>query len=291
MTTSHFRRVLLVALLTIGSVGSVRAQDGGDDQIPLNDWITDAIGKLSFTQSAYENWSEGGLNTLAFTAGIDAKARRRSETWEQVHELHLAYGLIRQDTLDFRKADDIIRLASQLQYEGNGFFNTFNPTLAAQMRTQFAPGYNYDEVPSGLSVSGSLPVKVSDFFSRRSSSSRVGLGLKETVVLIERLRPVYYGENSDELGDPLRFEVGLESHTEVDREVFENVRLKSALDLFYAYNQLEEPPDAFWTNIISLGVNEWLSVNFEGTFLYDQNIDDRPQLKEVLSIGISYTLL
>jgi hypothetical protein len=305
MTTSHFRRVLLVALLTIGSVGSVRAQDGGDDQIPLNDWITDAIGKLSFTQSAYENWSEGGLNTLAFTTGIDAKARRRSETWEQVHELHLAYGLIRQDTLDFRKADDIIRLASQLQYEGNGFFNTFNPTLAAQMRTQFAPGYNYDEVPSGLSVSGSLPVKVSDFFSpaiiQQSLgltydpdawfAQRVGLGLKETVVLIERLRPVYYGENSDELGDPLRFEVGLESHTEVDREVFENVRLKSALDLFYAYNQLEEPPDAFWTNIISLGVNEWLSVNFEGTFLYDQNIDDRPQLKEVLSIGISYTLL
>lgn len=301
----YIRCALLSLLMALG-VGSSPAT-AQEDEVPLDTWLLDAVGKLSFSQAAYSNWREGGLNTLAFTTGIDAKARRRSSMWEQVHEVRLAYGLIRQDTLDFRKADDIIRLASQLQYQGNGFFETFNPTLAARVRTQFAPGYSYDEVPSALPGADerTTPVKVSDFLAPAMLTQslgltyeadawftqRIGVGLKETVVLIERFRPLFYGPDSEQLDQPLRFEAGLESQTEVDREIFENVRLKSALGLFYAYNQLEEPPDLLWENLVTMGVNNWLSVNLEVTTLYDQNIDDQPQLKETLSIGISYVLL
>ena len=299
------KALCLVAFLLL-SAPSAWGQKG---EPPEGAWTVDATSKFSFSQAAYSNWREGGLNTVSLAAGLDAKARRHSEMWKQKHEVRLGYGIVSQDTLDFRKANDAVRLSSQLRYRGKGFFSQLNPTLATNLRTQFAPGRNYDKVPKPLSrrTTDTLetPVKVSGFFSPAVVTQsigltydadswftqRVGVGLKQTVVLIERLRPLYYGEQSKQQDQPLRFEAGVESHTELNREVFKNVRLKSALDLFYAYNQLETPPDALWENTILLGVNEWLSVNLEGVMLYNMDVDDRPQFKETLSVGISYSLI
>jgi hypothetical protein len=38
-------------------------------------------------------------------------------------------------------------------------------------------------------------------------------------------------------------------------------------------------------------VNDWLSTNLEFVALYDQNTVDAIQLKEVLSVGVSFALL
>jgi hypothetical protein len=38
-------------------------------------------------------------------------------------------------------------------------------------------------------------------------------------------------------------------------------------------------------------VNEWLGVDFEFTALYDQEISDAPQVKEVLSVGVTYVFI
>lgn len=234
----------------------------------LRVWDVTLSSKLSASQAAYSNWTEGGINTLAFTAGVNGKAHRRTRRWEQTYDLRLALGFIRQDSL--RKADDLIRLGAALQYEGEGFFATFNPTVAADARTQFAAGFNYDEVPSELQGEGAsnpnLPVKVSAFMSpgtftqtvgltydpRPWFTQRVGLSTKETVVTIERLRPIYGLRRSD----PARFEAGLATTTEVDREVFENVRLKSTLGLFSALDGSGATPDVTFENVVAMQVNE-----------------------------------
>lgn len=269
----------------------------------LRVWDVALSSKLSASQAAYSNWTEGGINTLAFTAGVNGKAHRRTRRWEQTYDLRLALGFIRQDSL--RKADDLIRLGAALQYEGEGFFATFNPTVAADARTQFAAGFNYDEVPSELQGEGAsnpnLPVKVSAFMSpgtftqtvgltydpRPWFTQRVGLSTKETVVTIERLRPIYGLRRSD----PARFEAGLATTTEVDREVFENVRLKSTLGLFSALDGSGATPDVTFENVVAMQVNEWLGVDFEFTTLYDRDISDAAQIKEVLSVGVTYVFI
>ncbi|MDX1430566.1 MAG: hypothetical protein R3282_09770 [Rhodothermales bacterium] len=143
-------------------------------------------------------------------------------------------------------------------------------------------------------------VKVSDFFAPAYITQalgltysrddwftqRFGLGTKETVVRLEELRGLY-GLDPDE---SVRFEAGLESHTEVNRALAKNVNYKSVLSLFAAFNNPDKP-DAIWENLITMKVNDWLQTNFELVLLYDDDVSSKVQLKEVFSVGVTFLLL
>lgn len=258
-------------------------------------WSTDLVGRFSATQAGYSNWAKGGVNTLAFSTGLNGRLDRTSATWQQKHEMKLSFGLVKQDTLEFRKADDEISTNSSVQYRGNGLFRLFNPTIAIQTRTQFAHGYNYKKNP--FDDGREPPVRVSGFLSPAVLTQslgltydptdwftqRLGVGSKQTIVLIPRFRPLY---GVPERG-PALVEIGFESRTHVEREIAENVLLKSTLGLFAAFNK-PDMPDLSWQNLIAMKVNSWLSVNIELEALYDRDISNALQIKEVVSVGVTY---
>jgi len=261
-------------------------------------WDVDLGTTLRASQASYNNWTEGGVSTLASTALLSGKAVRTTWDWTQTYETRLGIGIVKQDTLNVRKAEDVARLNATIEYQGSGFFRRFNPTAATGIRTQFAPGFNY--VTNPFADGRDPPVKVSDLFSPATFTQslgltygsewgfrqRLGIALKETVVLIEKLR-MLYGVNQS---DPVRFQLGVESFTEVDKEVLENVLLKSSLGLFAAFNQ-EELPDMLWENILVMRVNKWLSADLEFVALFDRDLSDRIQLKEAVSIGFSFVII
>ena len=295
-------RPLLFAVLALTICLSMpaSAQDAESEVPPNGVWTNSLTGKLSGSQAAYSNWQEGGLNTLALTTSLDGKFVRGGDHWIQTYEMRFAFGLVQQDTLAVRKSDDLIRLGAGLQYRGDGFLQTFRPTISAALRTQFADGFNYDEDPFGDDVERSLPVKTSSFFSPAVVtqslgltygpaswiSTRLGAAGKETIVNDPALR-VLYDVDPDNL---LRAEGGVESETTIDRELFTNVRYQSRLNLFQTLTQ-REPLDALWENVITMKVNSWLNVGLEYVMLYDANRSDAVQIKEVLSVGVSFALL
>lgn len=262
-------------------------------------WTKTMVGRLSGAQAGFSNWAEGGVNTLAFTVGLDGKAVRVTESWQQQHELRFSFGLVRQDTLEVRKAEDLIRLRSSFKYTaGEGALATLQPTMAAGLRTQFAPGKNFDQDP--LDMGRDLPVKVSDFFSPATITQTIGLtwdpnpwltqrlgfAAKETVVLIEELRPLY-GVDMDK---SFRAELGIEAFTDLEKQLAENVLYKSTLGLFAAFGS-QDAPDIIWENAIAMKINSFLNVNFEWTLLYDKDVVGDIQAKEVFSVGFSYAFL
>src|SRR5690606_32457685 len=103
-------------------------------------------------------------------------------------------------------------------------------------------GYNFKENP--FQDGRALPVKVSDFLApatftesigltynpRAWFSQHLGVGSKQTVVA----RPFYRRLYNLRPDQPVRVEVGLESRTKFEKEVFENVVVKSSLGLFAA---------------------------------------------------------
>ena len=99
--------------------------------------------------------------------------------------MRLAYGMVKQDTLDLRKSEDIIRLAATLQYLGEGFFSRFTPTVSASFRSQFAPGYNYQKNPFG--DGRATPVKVSDFMNPGTFQQSLGLTYTPTAWFKQRI--------------------------------------------------------------------------------------------------------
>lgn len=284
----------------LSSVGadSLAAPTVLPELLPPPPWTFDVLGKLNASQAAYHNWTEGGLNTLAFTTVLNGQATRKSRNWKQTHTADFALGFIQQDTLTIRKADDRLRLSSSLQYRGNGFFRTFNPTIAASLRTQFLAGFNYDENP--FPDERSLPVEVSDFLAPATLTQSVGLtyepgpwlsqrlslGAKEVLVTDRALRGLYGLPSSD----GLRYEAGVESTTELDREFFEDVHVQSSLRLFAAFNR-EDVPDMLWENLVSLKFNEWLSLDFELATLYDGDVTQALQVREAISLGASIKML
>jgi hypothetical protein len=297
-----------VALFLIGlmSPAPVFGQEGEGEETAAADttrpsnplWQSELVAKINGAQSAFSNWVEGGVNTLSFRGGLDGTFQRNEGVWRQVHEVRLGFGMLKQDTLALRKAEDLLRFSSALQYRGDGFFALFNPTIAIALRTQFAPGFNYDRDP--LRLERPLPVKVSDFFSPATITQtvgltydpapwfrqRVGIAGKQVVVAIPMLRPLYT-VSPDGLA---RVELGVESRTQVDREVFENVRLRSSLGLFAAFNR-PEMPDLMWENLITMRVNSWLVVSAELATLFDRDLSTRVQVKETVSLGVAVNLL
>ena len=275
------------------------AQEAAPQDTVASLWNPNVVSRLSASQAAYSNWQEGGLNTVAITASIDGSLERQKvEAWKQSYQVRLVLGAVKQDTLAFRKADDVIRLSASIQNAGKGFFKTYSPTLAVELRTQFAPGLNYDKNP--FEGAKEVPVKVSDFFAPAIFqesigltynlgewfNQRLGVAGKETIIHLQRLRPLY-GLDRD---NAVRFELGLESHTELDREVFENVHVNSALSLFAAFNKANVP-DMLWESSIAMEVNTWLGVNLEFVTLYDRDISRRIQFKEVFSLGFSFAMI
>ncbi|HSR52627.1 MAG TPA: DUF3078 domain-containing protein, partial [Acidobacteriota bacterium] len=163
----------IVSLLFILGTTTGWAQDVPADTGAVPAWQTDLTGRLSGSQTGFQNWTEGGVNVVSLALGLDGTATHITDGWKQTHQLKVAFGLVKQDTLDFRKAEDIIRISSSFQYAGDGFFRIFNPTIAVSERTQFTEGFNFDKDPLGLGRE--TPVKVSDFFSPGVFTQSIGL--------------------------------------------------------------------------------------------------------------------
>jgi hypothetical protein len=314
------RVVLCIALLTVCSTGHVAWGQG--DPVPEPEdpeeavpdsvngaWVYNADARLNVSQAAYRNWEEGaGNNSLALAAGLGGEAMKRGQQWIQAHELRLAFGLLNQEGQELRKAEDEILWNSSLRYEGDGFFRIFNPTIAINLRTQFAKGFDYSsnpfegEVPEGdPRLELEAPVETSQFFAPAFITESLGLtyepisdftlrfgaASKQTIVTEREFR-VLYGVSE---GKVARVEAGAEFASSFDRQITENIQYRSQLDIFLSLNQLERPPDARWDNTLSLSVNNWLSTDLQFVALFDQDITDKIQLKETISVGLSFTLL
>jgi len=286
---------ILIAAFSTSPAFAQEAEAPAEDP---NAWMQTLVGKVAGSQAGFQNWAEGGVNTLALSLGLDGSAERMSRGWNQKHEMRLSFGVVKQDTLDFRKAEDLIRLASTFTYAGEGFLDNVKPTIALLARSQFANGYNFDKNPFG--DDREPPVKVSEFLSpatftqavgmtyqaRPYVSQRIGIGGKETVVLIEELRPLY---NVD-IDSSVRLELGIEAFTDFEKEIAQNVVLKSTLGLFAAFNK-PDSPDLIWESHLAMKVNSWLQVNVDWAVLYDEDVSSDVQFKEVFSVGVSYSFL
>jgi hypothetical protein len=272
-------------------------------------WSYDATARLNVSQAAYKDWQEGGgLNSLTISAATGGVAQERRGEWLQTHELRLAFGVLNQENQALRKSEDQIRYQSSVRYQGDGFFRVFNPTVATQLRTQFASGFNYSEnpfegevEPGDPRLDQETPVETSSFFAPAFLTESIGLtyqpaevltlrlgtASKQTIVVEDDFRELY-GVDSEALA---RVEAGAEFASSLDAQLSENIRYRSDLNAFFAVNQLEEPPDVLWENELILSVNDWLTTNLEFTALYDQTTIDAIQLRETISVGISFTLL
>ncbi|MEM1056738.1 MAG: DUF3078 domain-containing protein [Bacteroidota bacterium] len=279
------------------------AQPSAPDTLEAADGWVRALGlQFAGSQAQYTNWQEGGVNALAVSASSEGVFYRVSGSIRQAHEVQFNLGAIKQDTLSARKADDIARYAVGLELVTGG---PLRPSLGASAKTQFLPGFDYTpddgEYPD-LPVEDDGTVQVSAAFAPLfltqsvgaiydpggGFTSRVGLGLKETIVSIERLRPLF----GNDLDQPVRVEAGLDAELRFRRDIVENVTLTSRLSAFQAFNQIgAEEPDILFENRLRMRVNDVLNVTLDGAVLFDRDLSDDLQLRQSLAVGVAFSLI
>jgi len=277
-------------LLCISFAVSSTLYAQADTAKPAYGWKHTLVSGLTLTQVAYTDWAQGGDNALAYAMGIDGKAADDEPSTNWTTSYKLAFGQARLGGKGLRKTEDKIDLESILTYKLGTYIN---PYTAATFKSQFTEGFKYNDT-SKVRVSHFMdPAYVTQSIGVRYQpvvefKTRLGLALRETFA--DRFAAVYSDDPSTPEIETVKIEGGLESVSELESKFAEDMLLKSKLELFAPFKQLDVIVLRM-DNTLVASVNEYINVNLNVQLINERSITPRTQVKETLALGFTYKLL
>jgi len=286
-----FRRFLISALLAaLFTIAVTAAAQQDTAKTPEYGWKHASVASLNGTQVAFTDWVQGGDNALAFAAGLTGKSILNQEKTNWSNSYKFGFGESRLGDQGLRKTDDQIDLESMLTYKLDG---ALSPYAAATLKTQFAEGFKYDGAGNATPVS--------NFFDPAFLTQSVGVVYQPIPELKTRfgtaLREIITSTFPGYADDPKTLEVentsvhgGLESVTELILKIDDNIILTSKLELFGAFDQMNQII-MYSDNMIVAKVSKVVTTSFGLQLRNEPAISPRTQIKQTLALGISYAIL
>jgi hypothetical protein len=286
----RFLKLFLAAAVFVFMLSlNVFAQEEKKEE-PKYGWQNEVVAGLNLTQTSFDNWSQGGENSLAWQFNFNAKFINDQEKYNWSNTGKLLFGRTKVGSQDSRKSIDEIKLESVYTYKMSLYVN---PYISASAQTQLMKGYKYTDTTNFV---------VSNFFDpayfiqsagigytpNEDFTTRIGAAVKETVT---RDYPVPYADDPDtpEI-EKTKVEPGMESVTNLNVTLAKNILFTTNLQLFSnmkAFNEI----DVNWDNLLVAKVNDYINVNFNLKLFYDRDISTKRQLMQSLALGLTYTLL
>lgn len=280
---------IILLLIPMG----IFAQNTAQDTL----WTTSTTATLNFSQVSLTNWAAGGKSSMSglFMVNYAANYKKDKLSWDNSFDFR--YGFIKEKETDSRKSDDLIDISSKLGYEAGG---NWNYAGMIGFKSQFAPGYNYDEDPRKLISNFMAPGYLNLAFGMDYKTDGFSVLLapvsgKFTFVTNEDVNEEDFGLES---GKKSRSELGATVKVEYVKEVLKNVTLDTKLNLFSNYLENPQNIDVDWKVQFNLKVNDYLSANLITHLIYDDdiNIDDpdtgtsgpRVQFMESFGVGLTF---
>ena len=90
--------------------------------------------------------------------------------------------------------------------------------------------------------------------------------------------------------EKFKAETGIESVTNGEYVLAENMLFKSSLHLFSRFNSMDVW-DVRWDNSIVAKINDYLNTSLSYLLIYQKDQSVKTQMKEGLQLGINYTIL
>lgn len=261
------------------------------DTAKVYGWHHTMVSGLNLTQISFKNWAQGGENALSYAASLVGQSVRNMETTNWTNSYKMAFGQTRLGNQGLRKTDDEIYFESLLIYK---FGLYINPYVAATARTQFAKGYAYDNLGNGIVVSkffdpGYLTQSVGLAYQPAPEiTTRLGVGIRE--VFASDFAALYTDDPLTADVEKTKVNGGMESVTDINWNFAENMLYTAKLELFSPFSdpgKITIRAD----NAISAKVNKFVVTSLNLTLVNDPYVSPYTQLKQVLSLGLSYTLL
>ena len=166
-----------------------------------------------------------------------------------------------------------------------------NPYVGLGFDTQFARGYDYSAEPDTAVSKFWDPAYImggagAGFFLKPNLKTRLGFAFKETMT--DEFRKYSDDPDTDDK-EKSRFETGIESVTDFNVKLGENLLYETRLGLFSAFEHIDIV-DIKWDNKWTAQVAKYVNVNLNVLIYYDEDIVKKTQIKEILAIGLTYTI-
>ena len=262
-------------------------------------WVHSGITGINFSQTSFTNWSEGGDNSVASNAYLNGSLNYKKDKISWTNDLNINYGQNNTKMTGWRKNIDNLNFASKF---GQQMTEKVYYAALLDFKTQMTDGYQYNNAgdrtliskfltPAYLNVSVGLDYKPNDNLAFYFSPVAGKLTITADTLFSTR-----YGVDP---GKMLRTQLGatFKASCNYDKLMNGKMTLKSALDLFTAYDDSFGNIDVNWDMLVGLNLSKFVTLTFQSTLKYDDDIkyidEDgthgaRVQFKEILGLGLSY---
>jgi hypothetical protein len=163
-------------------------------------------------------------------------------------------------------------------------------------RTQFTNGYTYSKdaldrdvktlssasfAPAYVLLSLGIDYRPVDYFSVFISP------ITERLVIVTEDSLSSVGAYGVEPGKTTRSEIGAFLSAKFNKEIAKNIVYTSRLDLFSNYRSNPQNVDLYFTNVLAMKVNKFISANIALDLLYDDNAIKKLQVRQLLGVGLT----
>lgn len=254
-----------------------------------NKWVPSLVTSLGINQIAFSNWVKGGDNSIAWTFLGDFHYDNVGDMWTFKNQIKLTYGRSKIGSDDYRTTDNDLYTENVASYNLGW---AVSPFFSNSIRTQVASGFDYKVIPyveiADLFDPGYITQTIGFTYDKYSNIiTRLGFGFQEIITN----KFTQYSDNPETKNEveKFKFETGIESVTDVNYKLAENISYAGKLRLFSQFKSLDVW-DVRWDNMITAKVTKYIAVNFNYLLVYERMQSPFTQIKEGLQIGITYTV-
>jgi hypothetical protein len=264
----------------------------------VNYWKTNLNFGINLNQAAFsDNWSSGGVNSLALGSVLNYKAEYNKEDINFTSEVLLQYGKLKNEGQLEKKTNDRMFFDNKAAMKLSKNWNFFG---SISFESQFDFGYTYSKnaqgneirkliskflAPGYLTESLGFEYKPVKYFS-----VRIGTGTARQTFLLDT---TLYKNNPKNFGVPIgktfRNELAFQVVANFDKDIMPNLNLKSRYLLFAAYEKLTRI-DQRLDVTITAKVNKLINVTVGATGLYDDDFSNKIQYSQNLALGIVFKM-
>ena len=253
-----------------------------------NGWRHTGTLIINLNQGSLSNWAAGGeQNTLGingiFNYGINY--RKDKNTWNNYIDLALGF----QDATSFnrfRKTDDRIDLTSKY---GHQVSKKWYAAALINFNSQALEGFEYDSnkkisnflAPGKLLLSLGMDYRPNPTFSLFLSPITTRWLFKQDpdFYALDKFGVAPFKKTYNEIGAYLT--------AKYDKPINKWALYSDRLDLFSNYKRNPQNVDVYFTNLLTMSFNKWLATTISVDMIYDDDVIQKIQLKEILGVGLT----
>lgn len=260
------------------------------DSVKTYGWTHNVVTGVNLTEVAFSDWAQGGTNVFAYTPWLNGSSRQDLQATDWSTTYKFAFGQARLGSQGVRKTDDEIYTETLLIIKLDRYVN---PYVAATLRTQFAPGYKYDNLGNATAISrffdpGYLTQSAGVAY-QPAPELKTGLGLAVRETFTSRFNQ-YADDPKTVQVEKRKIEGGFRAVVHVDWKFGSSAQLLLNQELFAPFTKLDQ---AFVRsdNSVVMKMSKFVSIHFDVLLVQDVAVSPRTQIKQVLAIGFSYVLV